>query len=505
MKRDVMSRMKAEVNLWRLAAGLLGGWSMLAMGSAAMAYGWGALAYVATHSVRSYLAAETVAATAGTFASACFAGAILGIIIGRRQMHQHALLRLSPNVRPLIAAMNMRLVLAAVLSLPPAIVLRALVALEHRSGSPAAISLIDVSSKGYLTVLLTLIFLAAMIVVTFGWLRAPTRFAFLPIYWGATQWTSLTWSWLPLAACVVIVIGHRIWLRTDMAAVVRVSPTERRQQLGLIERLRSRRLQRAARVAGGRGPSQRVTALLSTQRSALFTLLTVFVTMMYITIAPGVFDVFTGGWFFAYLVVALLATPTPVPLGQVMLLPLGAERRSVGHILMSVWARDVRFRLLLGVALGLLLRAIVWWLELLSFMRPPFIVPGDQFMLLLGRPLMHAVGLYGAAYALCWTISASPRLLAKPGVLATLPMFVVVAFCALGGALGWTLAAVFPELGSGAMSSLRFTLVNAVMLPAIAWWVNRQLRPQWLSANLGAIATAMQAWLARRQKASTPW
>ncbi len=505
MKREVVSRVKAEINLWRLAAGLLGGWSMLAMGAAAMVYGWGALAYAATHSIPVYQAAETVAGTAGMFAGATFVGAILAIIVVRREFRQHKLLRLSPNVRPLIAAMNARLVLTALFCLPPAVALRALVAIKHPYEPSSVISLADVSTQGFLLSLITLVTVVAMIVITFGWLRAPMRFATVPILWGVMQWSSSTWYWLPLIACIVIVIGHRIWLRTDMAAVARVSPSERRQQLSLIERIRSGRLQRAARVAGGRGSSQRVTALLATQMSPLFTVLTVFFTAMYIAIAPGVFDVFVGGWFFAYLVVALLATPAPIPLGQVMLLPLGAERRNVGRILMSVWVRDVRFRLLLGVALGLVLRVTVWWLELLSFMRPPFTVPGDELMLLVGRPLMHAAGLYGVAYALCWTISASPRLLAKPGVLATLPMFVVIGFGAMGGALGWTLAAVIPELASREMGSLRFMLVNAAIIPALAWWANRQLRPQWLSANLGAIATAMQAWVARRQKASALW
>ena len=85
-----------------------------------------------------------------------------------------------------------------------------------------------------------------------------------------------------------------------------------------------------------------MSALLATRRSVFFTVTTVFAAAAYIAVAPAFFDLSAAGWFFAYLVVAVLASPTPIPLGQVMLLPLGAERRNVGRILMNVWVRAVR-------------------------------------------------------------------------------------------------------------------------------------------------------------------
>ena len=139
---------------------------MLAMGLAAMIYGCGALAYAATHSIRVYQTAETVAGTAGMFASACSIGAILAIIIVLREMRLNALLRLSPNVLPLIVAMNVRLALIAVLCLPPAIALRALVSVKHPFELTGVISLADISTQGYLTVLFTLIYVATLIAIT---------------------------------------------------------------------------------------------------------------------------------------------------------------------------------------------------------------------------------------------------------------------------------------------------------------------------------------------------
>ena len=494
---------RAELARWQFASGLLSGWLTLAMVACAMIFGWVMFVYALANPIR-YFGSTTVKMTmAGLSVSFAFLSAIVAMIIVAREGRQHALLRLAPNVRPFIAALNLRLAFFALLCVVPAAALRALSAVKAPDSLDAMISLADVTARGFLSEAFVLVYAATLIVITFGWLRAPTRFASLPVYWGAMQWSGQRWHWLLFAACVLIVVGHRIWLRTDMAGAVRVTDTERRQLLNLFERLNSWRLRRAARAIGDGSSSDRVTALLATQRSALFTLMTVLATALYITFAPGVFEVFVGGWFFAYLVVALLATPTPIPLGQVMLLPLGAERRNVGRILTSVWMRDVRFRLVLGVTVGLLLRAFCWWLDLWSFMRPPFAADGDELMLLVLKPLMNAVGLYGAAFAVCWTISASPRLLARPGVLAVLPMFVVMGFVALGAAIGWLLGQAVPVLNSRDMSALRFAIVNGAVLPVLAWWVNRQLRPEWLHANLGAISTAMQAWAVRRQKSTS--
>ena len=500
MKRYLTTGMRAELRVWQLGSGLLGGWWALVIALAALIYGWVALANAAMQPVPVYQTAAAVAETAGTIASVSFVGAILAIVLVLRESSRHALLRLSPNVQPMVVAINVRLALYAVLSLPPAIILRALIAVKHSYELNAVIALADISTQGYLTVTLKLVYVAALIVITFGWLRVPTRFAFLPLFWGIMPWSRPVFMWLPLVACVVIVVGHRLWLRSDRAAPLTVRAAKPQQRPSLIERFATWRLRRAARGMGDRSSAHRVTALLTTQRSSLFTFITVLAAAVHIAIAPAVFDSFVGGWVFAYMVVALLATPTPIPLGQVMLLPLGAERHNVGRILMSVWVRDMRFRLLLGVVLGLLLRALCWWLDLWSFLRPPFAENGDELMLLVWKPLMTAVGLYGAAYALCWTISASPRLLTKPGTLAALPMVVIAGFAALGAAIGWLLGQAVPALNSRDMSALRFAIVNGAMLPLLAWWVNRQLRPEWLHANLGAISVAMQVWAARRGK-----
>ena len=502
LKTSLRAQMKAERQCWQLAGGLLGGWPTLAMVASAVMMGWVLFLWALSHPLRVYREIDWVVMTSvsAIAINAAFLGVILAIIIVLRERREHGLLRLSPNVGPLIFGLNARLALAALLCLPPAIALRALMAMKDPNSLAAVISLADVPMQGFLIAGLTLVYLAILIVVTFGWLRAPTRLVGFPIAWGVTLWSGSTGQWLPLIACIVIVIGHRLWLRTDTANVARARPIKRPQQPNVIERINRLRLRRAAQAMGDRRSRHRVTALLTTRSSALFTTLTVLATTAHIALAPALFDAFLGGWVFAYIVVALLAAPTPIPLGQIMLLPLGAERHNVGRILMSVWMRDVRCRLLLSVALGLILRALFGWLELFSFMRPPFAGVGDELMLFVMKPLMNAAGLYGAALALCWTISASPRLLAKPGLLAVLPMIVVTGFMALGAGIGWVLGQAVPALNSRDMGAVRFAIINGAVLPMLAWWINRQLRRQWLCANLDAISTAMQAWATRRQK-----
>lgn len=495
---------RVERARWQFACGLLGGWLTLAMVIGILIFGWVTVIYGLVNPFPYYGSFEVNVTMAALGTSAAFLCAIVGIIVVFRDARQHALLRLAPTVRPLIAALIARLALFALLCLVPAVALRTLSAIKAPDSLKAVISLADVTAHGAWSQALILAFAAIPIVIAFGWLRAPLRFVSFPLYVGAMQWSGSTWLWVSPIACVLILVGHRIWLRTQMADVARVRDAERREQLNFFYRFNSWRLQRAARATGDGSSSDRVSALLATRRSVFFTVTTVFAAAAYIAVAPAFFDLSAAGWFFAYLVVAVLASPTPIPLGQVMLLPLGAERRNVGRILMNVWVRDVRFRLLIGVMIGLLLRTYCWWLDIFSFMRPPFAASGDEMALLLWRPLMNAVGLYGAAFSLCWTMSASPRLLARAGVLAVLPMVVGLGFTALGTGIGWLLGQVVPALNTRAMSSVRFIIVNGAVFPLLAWWINRQLRPEWLQANIGAISAAMQAWAARRQAASRP-
>ena len=291
MKTSLQAHLKAEHQRWQLAGGLLGGWPTLAMATTAIIAGWVLFVYVLLRPLRVYSEIDRASMTyVAAFAiDAAFLGAILAIIIVLRQRRELGLLRLSPNVGPLILGLNARLALAALLCLPPAIALRALMAIKDQNSLDAVISLADVPMEGFLLAGLTLVDLATLIVVTFGWLRAPTRFVGFPIFWGVTLWSGSTGQWRPLIACIVIVIGHHLWLRTDMVGVVRVQTAERRAQLNVMERLNSWRLQRAARAMGDHRSSERVMALLGTRRSTLFTLVTVLATAVYITFAPAVF------------------------------------------------------------------------------------------------------------------------------------------------------------------------------------------------------------------------
>ena len=500
MHLSIQRLMKAERQHWRMASVFFGGWYMLALAVGSVFISWIVCARALLKPKASDVSAGGWIEMVASFSGALFLVVIAANIHMRKQRREHALLRLAPKVDSFTGAINRRLALAALLGWVPAIVLRALVAAERSASFDGTLSLASVPMQAYVGQALLLAYVAALIVITFGGLRVPARFAGFPICFGVQPGVSWAWQWVPLVACAIIVVAHRIWLRSDMAWVARVDTHAALLPPSLMERIRGVRLRRAARTIGPGGAGARVTALLATQHSAFSTLLTIIIVANYTVLAPGVFDMIAVGGSFAYLTAALLATPTPIPLVHVMLMPLGAERRNVGRILLSVWMRDMRFRLVLGVTVGLLLRALFWWLDPSSFMRWPQAKQPVEWMLLVWTPLLHAAGLYGAAYAICCTLSASPRWLTRPSLLTALPIFTGLGCWALGAGMGWLVGACVPVLNSQNMSAIKFAIVNAACLPLLAWWVNRLLRPQWLTANLGAISTAMQTWSASRRK-----
>jgi xanthine/uracil/vitamin C permease (AzgA family) len=78
-------------------------------------------------------------------------------------------------------------------------------------------------------------------------------------------------------------------------------------------------------------------------------------------------------------------------------------------------------------------------------------------------------------------------------------------FAAVGLTLKWCLNELIPATQAVNAGHITFAVVNGVMLPALAWCVNRALRYQWATANLSAISAAMQAWSARLQKMQAPF
>lgn len=511
IKTSLRTRLKAERMRWQLAGGWLGGWAILAMSAIAIVLGWVMFLYMLWHPVRVYRETDRYALTSfsAIAVSAAFLGAILAIIIVRRQRRENGLLRLLPNAGPLLFGLNARLAFVGLLCLPPAIALRPFTTAKWPDSLGGAIALADIPMHDFLSSGLMLGCWATLIVVTFGWLRAPARFAFLPIYWGAVLWSSSTWRWLPLVACASIVIGHRIWLRTDFANVApdHARTSSARGSVQLWERYRTLRMRRAARMSAAGNKIAAARALIGTRPRAFFTLVAVLATVFYFLIGPSVFDGSTPGWIFAFMVLALLATPTPIPMTTILLVPVGVDRGDIGRLLMAVWMQDVHFRLVVGVTCGMAVRALLWSLEMLPFMRSLGFEALDPFTLLLWGPLAHAVGLYGAARSICWLSSASPRLLGKATLLNLLPMIFAVLFSVLGVAVVWLLTGspLRTSKGDEHWGSVMFMFYGAVLLPSIAWLINRALRHEWHAANMATIATAMQAWAALRQKSSSPW
>lgn len=96
----------------------------------------------------------------------------------------------------------------AVIAIVPAVILRALLWSKLNADIYATISLADVTLKNYAFVTLYLAHVVALVIITFGPLKVPVRFLFLPIIYGTMQWSSAGFFWLPLATCVVLAIAR---------------------------------------------------------------------------------------------------------------------------------------------------------------------------------------------------------------------------------------------------------------------------------------------------------
>lgn len=498
---------RTEHNHLRMAKGLLGGGGTLHIAMAAVVFSWSVLVYAWFRPMAIYSRGQALVSVAAMIAAVLFLACFVAIIIVTQQRQQHVLLRLVPNMNVQLSALMTRIALMAIVCFPPALLLRALAALDRfdaRRSMLDTISFADVPLQGWVSASVVLVVGAIALLVTFGWLRAPMRFAMTPTYFIAAQMNSWKWQWMTLVVCVLIVIGHRIWLRTDFASVAssQASKPSASGSVQLWERYRTLRMRRAARMRAAGNKFAAARALIGTRPRALFTLVAVLATVFYFSVAPAVFDRPTLGWFFAFMVVALLATPTPIPMTTILVVPVGVDRGDIGRLLMDVWMQDVHFRLVVGVLCGMVVRALLWRLEMLPLMHSPAFAAPDPLTALLWGPLAHAVGLYGAARAICWLCSASPRLMTNATLLNLLPMIFVALFSLLSVAVVWLLTGSPLRISTGDehLTSVLFMFYGAVLLPSIGWLINRAFRHEWQAANMATIATAMQAWAARRQK-----
>ena len=489
--------------LWRFGIGLLGGRWMFVVGLVAIACGYAALTYVSHYPrmrvsftqswVEQATLLVTVAAIAISFAVAMVPNA----------WRTRAVLRLAPGAGLITSALAWRLALIALVAVVPAVILRALLSMKFGPAIDATISLADVGLKDYGLAALYLGHVVVLMWITFGPLKVPTQFVALPILYGAMMWSSRSFFWLPLATCAVLVAARWFWPLLESR--VGANPfwsrraAERGQQrarlwTGLLQR-------RAARASGGNAATLRIAALLATQSSVFVTMASVLALVVYTVVKPGFMDASGVMWLMAYVVVALAAKPSPIPLARVMLLPLGADRARMGQIIGSVWMRDCWMRLALGISIGFVVRVLCWWLEWPAFLRLPFFSVGGTMAQLIWIPIAHAVGLFGIALSAVLLASASPRLLQDSGFLSTISIVEVFCFAVVGITFKWALNELIPATGARDTAHITFAVVNGAMLPACAWCVNRGLRYQWATANLSAISAAMQAWSARVQKA----
>ena len=419
----------------------------------------------------------------------------------------HTLLRLAPNAKRVQSALTHRLIVLALIASVPTIILRSVLSVKFGNSIDATVSIADVTFKNYALVTLYLAHVVALITIMFGLFKLSIQTASLPIMYGAVQWSSTGYFWLPLAACAAVVVGHfgrpklEAWVGENPYWARRAAAKGKARPPWWIARLQ----QRAARAAAGSdGASLRIVALLAGEPRTLRMTLTGAVVIIYVALSAGFMNRIAVSWFLALPIAILLVQLRPLPLGRIMLLPLGVERARLGHIMTAVWARGLTSRMLIYSVLGIALHAFFWWLNWPAFIRSPFFSSADVATQLLWSPVAQSVGLYGMALSACLLYSASPRLHESSSFLRAGPFATVVLVAIVGVAFNWALHEWIPATNARNTRHITFAIVNGALLPACAWCVNRALRYQWATANLSAISAAMHASSVRSQNTFSP-
>ena len=498
--------MNKELALWRFAVGLLGGWWLAAIGLGAIACGYAALVYVIFNPLRFIGGVKSFVETSAMLVTVAFLAMAFAPTALRGAWRDRTLLRLAPGAKWMTAALSRRLIVIALIAMVPAVILRALLSVKFAYSIDATISLADITLKGYAFAILYLAHVVVLMTITFGLLKVSTRFAFLPILYGAMQWSSAGFFWLPLATCVVLVLARVCWptLEGWMGAKPYWAHPAAERPKRMPWRI-ARLQQRAANAAlGPGGASLRIAALLASNTQTPLVIVTGAVVVFYLVLKPGFMDDLALSWLMACPVASLLARLSPLPLARIMLLPLGVERERLGAILTAVWVRELTARMLLFAAIGLVVHALCWWLQWPAYLRSPLFANVDLSTQLLWSPLAQSLGLYGMALSACLLGGASPRLLETQALIRIGPFAAVVMLAVVGIAFKGALNEWIPATTTHNMGHITFAIVNGAMLPACAWCVHRALRYQWRKANLLAISAAMQVLSTRLQNAFSP-
>ncbi len=497
--------MKAELALWRTGIALLGGrfaavsvGVSILVGFVAAIYVWNYPVKLMSRPVSSFLNAASVLSQLALLALSLATGYLWA------RSRTLPLLRLAPGTRSLCRALQLRIAGLTLLVFFPALILRVVLALKWPNSVYPTVGWADASRDDWLLMAAYLLYGQIFAIVAIGPLKLPPNMAWSVCFAWYSPGTLRFW-WLPIVM-LLVVIGVR-WLWKNINDGLDGVPQRQRMRsssfargAGLLSWWRSREAARASRRIGPGSAGRRVGALLSGQRVDVFSVIAIMGVVAYLAFASA-FMRFGPAWYFAYLIAALVARPTPLPFARVLLLPLGAERARMGGIIATVWMRDVHFRLLVGVGLGLFVHAFCWWIEWPGFLRAPSMQVGNAAYQLLWNPLSHAFALYGIALGASLLASASPRWLENSSFLVIVQIGVMFGFTAVGLALKWVINEAFPASATHEADHFVFVLVNGVMLPVTAWIIHHALRPQWKTANLAAITSAMQKYSANLQKA----
>ncbi len=340
--------------LWRFGAGVLGGWAVIAILLVAIIGGYVCFGLAVSHRMSSVMELGAIAS------GVAFLGVVFSFTVVRNRLQSHPIMRLVPGARDVATALMRRLALITLIALPPAVAMHALARTNITLRLDVSALLHEVPTANYLSAALYLAHVAVLTAITFGPLKVPHRFAMMPMYFGGVTAVTRGWSWFPLVTCVVLVFGYWFWRRFESQLSLsppRRDPSAAPRPSALALWWHARQVQRIVRVHAVGGTRARISALLATQSTSPFTVVSIIAATLYLALKPGFMDSIAVLWLMALPIVVLLSMPPSIPLSRIMLLPLGAERARVGDIVAAVWARQIRTRLLTCTSAGLLLHA----------------------------------------------------------------------------------------------------------------------------------------------------
>ncbi len=504
---------RSERTLWRLCAALLGGRTTLWMFVPALVAAIVATLYVLVRPVDSSLSHTLLLIVAKMGATVCFLAIPIAAAQLRAQVNLHPLLHLAPGAEARLRALLRRLAVLAAICFVPALLLAVYFSLADRADPGTLVTLINAESYVWRGWTLYLLGSAIVVYLAAAKLRVPLNFIWAPVNLVAYQPNLRQW-WLPFAFGLVFLgvpwlyqrlMGEppkRMRMLDENAYLVIASPPSRFDEWR--GRLRAWRLRRLVNARPERRAlalaifSQESRFLYSWVGTLSFAFALAFVPLSWLA-AGG-----KAGYALLGMLMLPLVLPQPVRLASLWVLPLGPRRPHWGDLLVSVWMHPVRYKLVVGVLLGLLFMLVReallpgWGMstdrsELAGAMVERFIL----------EPLFLTAALHGTAYVTFVALAGLWLRLYRRSTANSLVLLAMVLAPILLGSSMWAADALASRLGLETPSFVGYALLTGGLLPLLAWAAHRAQRSSWAKVDIATLSDRFEEWQRQLDRATT--